>query len=222
MPAPHTRCMPRLPQLELIATSDSHIPINTAVMLIKPSSRTCARPWHTPVRSRPNQAVKPPACPCRYNLGVHTLRTARWDATLGFNRSGPPRASVRAGARARGDAPRLYDQSSGLSRRVLATRMWKRDTWDVVNGDGDQARCFSRASQRGALVLDTWHGGLLTRDTCRICVPLSPRPRWQGLLVHVFFVLLRGATFRYASPLNRFNKSASSPTWTVNHFFSGH
>ena len=52
--------------------------------------------------------------------------------------------------------------------------------------------------------------------------PALTASTWQGLLVHVFFVLLRGATFRYASPLNRFNKSASSPTWTVNHFFSGH
>ena len=45
-----------------------------------------------------------PACPGRYNLGVQTLRTASWDATLGFNRSGRPSASIRAAALARGDA----------------------------------------------------------------------------------------------------------------------
>ena len=176
---------------QLVATGDSHVPINTAVMLLKPSRRV-------------------------YDLGRRALRTGVWSSALGFNGTGAPRDVLPLEAPARdrdcggsgcgggggggggeagdhggmvgggGPAGGAVGGAAGggggrVHHRVLKTRMWNANTWEVITGDGD-----------------------------------------QGLLVHVFLVLLGGATFRFASPLNRRAPTASARTFTVQHFFWGH
>jgi len=186
---------------QLVATGDSHVPINTAVMLLKPSRRV-------------------------YDVGCRALRSRVWSAALGFNETGAPRdvlpleAAAAAAATAGGGGGggvggvgggghgsggaagdcggvvggggRAGGAASGsggggaagggrVHHRVLKTRMWNANTWEVITGDGD-----------------------------------------QGLLVHVFLVVLGGATFRFASPLNRRAPAASARTFTVQHFFWGH
>jgi len=144
-------------EAELLASSDAHVPINGAVLLIKPSEKLFA-------------------------LGRHVLQTLQWDPAHGFNHSGAPRMSLApAASNSQVDMPRMFAHRDGLNFRITRTGLWKRDHWNTVDGDSD-----------------------------------------QGLLAHVFLVMLQGRTFRFASPLDRLNTSNSKPTMTVHHFYSGH
>lgn len=94
---------------ELLASADPHVPINGGAFLIRPSHEL-----HT--------------------LGVAALAaTSRFNYTHGFLLRGPPRAALNPSPNAN-----ISIAWSALPPPLLRSRMWRRDTWNVVDGDGDQ------------------------------------------------------------------------------------
>ena len=149
-------------EAQLVGTPDFHVPINTAVLLLKP-----------------NRTV--------YRIGRRTLQTQRFSIETGFNETGPPSLTLpcdqdgsgwgflahRAAATSSTD---LVDNRWGSQATSLInkrTKMCRHNTWNFICGAGD-----------------------------------------QGLVAHVYLVMLRGRTVRRTSWA-----SSRDQTWIVNHFF---
>jgi hypothetical protein len=134
--------------LELLATSDPHVPISGGAFLLRPSSDV-------------------------YAAGVAVLRHAvAFNYSHGFELRGPPQSVLRAPPPARHSLRTLAPSATAapsaapsaamaaamaavsMAAPVERTRMWRRNTWNVVDGDGDQgllAYVFL-ALRRGATV----------------------------------------------------------------------
>ena len=95
-------------ELELVARSDWHAPINTGVLLLKPS-----RDAHA--------------------LGLRALESGSFDPRLGWERVGPPRRALALEA-----LPAAVAARANAAFMRTQTVMLREDTWSFVAAEGDQ------------------------------------------------------------------------------------
>jgi hypothetical protein len=108
----HARDAMRRSRLELLASRDPHVPVNGGLFVLRPSLSV-------------------------YEQGRQALMTMRFSFSHGFNMSGTPQRLLRLN-RTKCRLGLDYYGTEEWCDPALGTRMHKANTWNVVDGDGDQ------------------------------------------------------------------------------------